>query len=468
MAKATRLHSTAEAGGSPAEKKAAAKANRTAVPLAGHAEWAPPSSRPDPVELLMSRDEGRIKHLLPIKYGRMLSSPFTFLRGAAAIMASDLATIPSSRISTQLCGDAHIDNFGVFASPERKLVFDLNDFDETLPGPWEWDLKRLTASAVVAGRELGLSDAICRDAVVAGVSFYGKVMRRLSKLSTLDMWYFHVDVDRLQTAFSASTRRASSSVKRMVSKARKQTHAQSIEKMTAIVDGQRRFKIAPPYLAPLHELSPESSEKEVQVAVRNAWDGYVGSLDIEKQQLLRRFHITDAATRVGGIGSVGTLCAVAILEGSSAGDAVILQQKAAGPSALEAYLGKSRYGTGAERVVHGQRLMQATSDIFLGWHQGPRGSFYWRQLGDMSGSLETADLGKRGFAQYVAACAGCLARAHARAGDAALTAEYIGRTDALSEALGAFALAYADQTERDFETFAQAAASGKIRVESGA
>jgi uncharacterized protein (DUF2252 family) len=398
----------------------------------------------------------------------MVKSPFAFLRGSAAVMAADLSTIPSTGIHTQLCGDAHIDNFGVFASPERQLVFDVNDFDETLPGPWEWDLKRLAASAVVAGRAHGFSDKVCREAVVRAVETYTRVVSQLTRMTTLEVWYYRVDVDALRPLFAGSTRRASAAFQRMLKETRKSTHARALAGLTRVVDGRRRFVARPPLLGPLTELVPGSTEEQVEAAIEAAWKGYATSLSPEKRILLERFSVADAAMLVGGIGSIGMRCAIALLEGGAEDDAVILQQKGAGRSALEAYLGKSRFKTGAERVVHGQRLMQAASDIFLGWHRGTASgaAFYWRQLSEMKGSFDTETLGRSGFALYVAICAGCLARAHGRAGDAALTNGYAGKDSALPEAIADFAVAYADQTERDHQALVKAVKSGRVAADS--
>ena len=469
MATTAKRHTPLKASGTRAERKSAGKTLRDAVPISTHGQWSVAETRADPIALLQAEDEGRLQHLLPIKYGRMIASPFTFLRGSAALMAADLAPVPSSRIYTQLCGDAHIDNFGVFGTPERKLVFDVNDFDETLPGPFEWDLKRLAASAVVAGRDLGLSDDTCRAIVVRAVAYYAEAMRRLNEMSTLDVWYYHVDVDRLEQLFTSSTAKASSSFQRMVTKARARTQSQSLERLTTVVDEQRRFRVEPPLLAPARELAPEATEGEIESTIDAAWKEYVASLDVERRALLQRFEIIDVALRVGGIGSVGTRCTLALLGGGGQDDAIILQQKEAGSSVLEAYAGKSKYRTGAERVVHGQRLMQATSDIFFGWHQSALSGlhFYWRQLSDMKASLDTAELGKGGFELYVMICAGCLARAHGRAGDPAYISGYIGKGRKLSEAIADFAITYADQNERDYQELVQAIKSGKIAAETG-
>jgi uncharacterized protein (DUF2252 family) len=407
-----------------------------------------------------------------MKYGRMAASPFAFLRGSAGLMAGDLASLPSTGIFTQLCGDAHIDNFGVYATPERKLVFDLNDFDETSSGPWEWDLKRLAASAVVAGRELGLSDAACRTIIIDAVGIYARITRDFSKMATLGAWYYDVDVERIQRVFEGSTRKASSSFRSMLTRVRTKSQAQSLNRLTTVAEGQRRLRVAPPYVAPLTDLAEGAavpSEAEIEQGIARAWGSYLSSLAVERQTLLQRFRITDAATRIGGIGSVGTRCMIALLEGTGSDDVIILQQKEAGSSVLEPYVGKSGFKSGAERVVHGQRLMQASSDIFLGWHRGSMtdGWYYWRRLGDMQGEVETSDLGRNGFALYVAVCAGCLARAHGRAGDPALASGYIGRSGAVPEAIAAFALAYADQVERDHQALVKAIASGKVAAQKG-
>jgi uncharacterized protein (DUF2252 family) len=419
--------------------------------------------------LIKKLDEGRLQHLLPVKYGKMLKTPFAFIRGTAGLMAADLNGLPSSRIYTQLCGDAHIDNFGIFASPERHLIFDVNDFDETLPGPWEWDLKRLAASAVVAGRQLGYSDRICRDYITTAVRAYATVMGRLAKMTTLEAWYFRVEIEMLERLFAGSTRRASAGFRRMMNETQKAGHAKSLASLTTLIDGQRRFRVSPPFLLPLSELADGQSDDEIEEIVAAAWRDYASSLDVEKRTLLERFHVTDAATLVGGIGSIGTRCAVALVEGGDEHDAIILQQKTARRSVLEAYLGKSRFTTSAERVVHGQRLMQAASDIFLGWHRGAAtgDTFYWRQLSDTKGEFDTEALGRSGFALYVAVCAGCLARAHGRAGDPALIAGYVGRGESLAQAVADFGIAYADQTERDYAAFKQAASDGRIIAESG-
>ena len=457
-------------------REAVGKEARKRVPRRSHADWSPAADRPDPLATLQAQDEGRIQQLLPIKYGRMVASPFAFLRGSAAVMAGDLAGTPTSGFEVVLCGDAHLANFGVFASPERSLVFDINDFDEAYPGPWEWDLKRLAASAVVAARENGLKEDDCRGMAIAAVAAYAFAMDKFRQMDVLDMWYYHVDVDAVQAAFAKMSNKASTTaVGKVADKARTRTHLRSLEDMTEMVDGRRRIRSAPPLLVPFRDLSkwapgfiPEDWKLTEQI-VRDAWAGYQRSLAPERRFLLRRYKITGAALRVGGVGSVGTSCTIALLEGEDTGSGLILQQKEAGASVLEPYLPKRRFGGPATRVVSGQRLMQATSDIFLGRHRGKQAGreFYWRQLKDMKGSFNVAALDKAGLETYVKVCAYCLARAHARTGDSAAIWGYIGTSDTFAQSIADFAVLYADQTEKDHQALENAIKSGRIPAETG-
>ena len=358
----------------------------------------------------------------------------------------------------------------MFATPERKLVFDINDFDETYPGPWEWDLKRLAASAVVAGRENGFSDRDNRRLAKATVRAYGKAMKRLATAHTLDVWYFHVEVDAVLKAFEQSSKEAHKSAQKMVRKARTKTQEQTLEKLTHFVAGQRRFVIDPPLLGPLEELlSQEQKERVTPAQILEMWDQYLDSLPEERRRLLSWFQLADSALRVGGVGSVGTRCTIILLEGSARDDAIILQQKEAGPSVLEPYLPTKSDDNPAERVVQGQRLTQAASDIFLGWHQGAHSGthYYWRQLKDMKGSLDVADLDRKGLETYLQVCGVCLARAHARTGDSASISGYIGNGKALASAIAEFAVAYADQTERDHQALVEAIETGRVIAEEG-
>jgi uncharacterized protein (DUF2252 family) len=445
------------------------------VPRSSHGDWTPVADRPDPLTLLQAQDEGRIQQLLPIKYGRMLDSPFAFMRGSAVVMAADLAGTPTTGLQTMLCGDAHLSNFGVFATPERRLVFDINDFDEASPGPWEWDLKRLAASAVVAGRENGFSKKWCVKLATNVAETYRLTMDEFAKMHTLDVWYYHVSMDAVLDVFDKSSKQGRKSAKKMAKKARSHTHEQTTEKLTHFENGRRRINSDPPLLVPFREISlanafSEEGIKEItEKAVADSWAQYLDSLPSERSFLLQRYRLSDVALRVGGIGSVGTRCVIVLLEGGAEDDALILQLKEAGPSVLEAYLPKRREHQHAERVVIGQRLMQAASDIFLGWHSSTISGrhYYWRQLKDMKGSLEVADMDEKGLQTYLKVCGLCLARAHARTGDAAAIDGYLGRSNSFAKAVTDFAEAYADQTERDYQALVDAVKSDRIAAATG-
>ena len=452
------------------ERKQIGKSLRQQAPRRSHGDWSPAPDRPDPISLLQAQDKTRIQHLVPIKYGRMLESPFAFLRGSATVMAADLAGSPVSGIDAILCGDAHLSNFGVFATPERQLVFDINDFDEVYPGPWEWDLKRLAASAVVAGRENGFKEKKCKQLAVVVSQYYRKAMQRFSEKRILDIWYFHVEAEAVLDVFDQHSKQGAKSAEKMVKKARRKTHEQTLEKLTEFVDGRRQIINDPPLLVRLSEfLSEEQKEQITKQDVDRAWSEYVSSLPEERRMLLSRFRVTDGALRVGGVGSVGTRCWIMLLEGSSEDDALILQQKEAGQSVLEAYLQKRDFANPAKRVVVGQRLMQASSDIFLGWHQSALTgtNYYWRQLKDMKGSVEVADLDETGLATYLGVCSVCLARAHTRTSNPAKISGYLGKGEVFDEAISDFAVAYADQTERDYQALEKAVKSGRLAAEKG-
>ena len=460
---------------SRAERREKGRTLRKQVPRSSHGNWTPAADRADPLSLLQAQDEGRIQQLLPIKYGRMLESPFAFLRGSAVVMAADLAGTPAIGLQTMLCGDAHLSNFGVFATPERSLVFDINDFDETFPGPWEWDLKRLAASAVVAGRDNGFNEKWCRQLATAVGETYQASMEKFAQAPTLDVWYYHVSMDAVLDVFDKSSKQGRKSAKKMAKKARAHTHEQTLEKLTHSEDDRRRIASDPPLLVPFREIglakafSEEGLKEITEKAVTDAWAQYLDSLPTERRFLLQRYRLADLALRVGGVGSVGTRCVIVLLEGGAEDDALILQLKEAGPSVLETYLPKRREHQHAERVVIGQRLMQAASDIFLGWHKAEISGrdYYWRQLKDMKGSLEVADMDGDGLQTYLKVCSVCLARAHARTGDAAGIAGYLGSGNSFASAIAAFAVAYADQTERDYQALVAAVKSGRIAAETG-
>jgi uncharacterized protein (DUF2252 family) len=451
------------------------KVLRERVPRVSQGQWAPAADRPDSLSLLQAQDKGRLQRLLPIKYGRMLESPFAFLRGSAVVMAADLAQTPVTGIEAVLCGDAHLSNFGIFATPERSLVFDINDFDEAYPGPWEWDLKRLAASAVVAGRENGFSEKKCCRLAVNTAKVYAYAMDKFSQAHVLDVWYYHVNIDSVLKVFEKTSKQGKKRAEKLVRKARTKTHQQTLEKLTIFDDGRRRIISDPPLLVPFREMGlekyigedelPQATEKSVKVT----WSQYLESLPDERRYLLDQFQIRDVALRVGGVGSVGTRCLIVLIESKTEDDALILQLKEAGPSVLEPYVGKPATLEHGKRVVTGQRLMQATSDIFLGWHTSPftNTEFYWRQLKDMKGSAEVSEMDFDSFNSYLGVCAWCLARAHARTGDESSIAGYIGKKDTFAEAIGDFAVAYADQTELDYESLVEAVKSGRVPAETG-
>jgi uncharacterized protein (DUF2252 family) len=471
----SRMTEKSQAVTSRSESKQKGKALRGRIPRASHGVWLPAFDRPDPVSLLLQQDEGRIKDLLPIKYGRMLESPFTFLRGSAVVMAQDLSASPATGIQAVLCGDAHLSNFGIFATPERKLVFDINDFDETYPGPWEWDLKRLAASAVVAGRNNGFKDKVCRDLAVTVADNYRKAMGRFAQSLTLDVWYYHVNVDDVQKVFKETSKRAGKKTAKLIEKARTKTQQRTLGKLTFIEDGRRRINHDPPLLVPLRDMGLEKHYSEEDLknlterSIEDSWSQYLDSLPLERQYLLGHYEIKDVALRVGGVGSVGTRCMIALLEGKKENDALILQFKEAGKSVLEAYLGEGSYTSHGQRVVVGQRLMQAASDIFLGWHSSPftNRDFYWRQLKDMKGSAEISKMGQDSLRTYLRVCSVCLARGHACTGDEDAISGYLGKNESFAQAIGDFAVAYADQTERDYERLVKAVDEGSVPAERG-
>jgi uncharacterized protein (DUF2252 family) len=452
------------------ERVALGKSQRKQVPRSSHGDWAPSPDRPDPISLLQAQDEGRLGRLLPIKYGRMLASPFSFMRGSAVVMASDLAASPVSGSQVVLCGDAHLSNFGVFATPERNLVFDINDFDEAYPGPWEWDLKRLAASAVMAGRENGFKEKVCRRLATVVSRTYRRAMRRFLKASILDVWYYYIEADSVLEVFNKYARKSAKHAEKTFKKAEARTRERTLEKLTQVVDGKRQIVNDPPLLERLSDLSTRAQVPQVtEQVMESAWYAYVDSLPEERRRLLARFRVTDVALRVGGIGSVGTRCMISLLEGDTDRDAIILQHKEAGPSALEPYLPKVEYASQAQRVVIAQRLMQAASDIFLGWHHSTLTGtqYYWRQLKDKKGSFDMQRLDERGMGTYLAVCSICLARAHARTGDAASICGYLGSGDVFDKAISRFAVAYADQTERDYQALVDAVNTSRIVAETG-
>jgi uncharacterized protein (DUF2252 family) len=438
---------------------------RRLVPRGSHAEWAPTSDRPDPVELLEAQAKGRLEELLPIRYGRMMASPFAFLRGSAIVMAHDLASTPKSGIQAQLCGDAHLLNFGAYASPERSLLFDLNDFDETLPGPWEWDIKRLAVSFVVAGRDNGFDAADCRNAARAVTASYRQRMTDFSEMGELEVWYTRIGEEEVRGLLTEARagKKTTKKLSKNVRKARGRDSLQAFSKLTTVVDGRRIITDDPPLLVRI----PEGDELRAQVYA--ILESYKRTLQDDRRHLLDRYRFVDAARKVVGVGSVGTRVYVVLLEGRDRDDPLFLQVKEAGASVLEGHVPSGTHEHHGHRVVAGQRLMQAASDIFLGWFRGTEGrDFYWRQLKDMKGSAKVEDMSPGELVLYAGLCGWALARAHARSGDRVQIAAYLGKSERFDRSVADFAVAYADQNEQDYEALCAAVKSGRIVADAEA
>jgi uncharacterized protein (DUF2252 family) len=441
----------------PGERRAGGKARRRQVPRSSHSAWEPASDRADPIALLEASNRTRLQHLVPIRYGRMLASPFTFLRGSPIVMAHDLARTPISGIEVQACGDAHLMNFGVYASPERNLLFDLNDFDETLPGPWEWDLKRLAASCVVAGRSFGLCDPDCDEAARSCARSYRERMHQYSRMRWLDIWYSRVDA---LAAMKVFRRKANRGAVRPMNRARHRNSLQALSKLAVVSDGRLRILDDPPLVSHIKDDS-------LSDLLRRLFRGYYASLSDDRRALLERYRFVDFALKVVGIGSVGTRCFIVLLDGSHSEDPLFLQIKEACASVLEEHVAKSKYHNHGRRVVNGQRLMQSASDIFLGWSSEGSHDYYVRQLRDMKATADLSAMTGGDLINYAILCGWVLARAHARSGDAAAIAGYLGKGETFDEAMGDFASAYADQTQRDYELFQAAVRSGRLVAETG-
>ena len=455
----------------PAERAARGKTARAEVPRDSHAVFDLPADRPDPIGLLAEPGKSRVPELVPIRYGRMMLSPFTFFRGAALPMASDLATTPVSGLAVQACGDAHLSNFGLFGSAERRLVFDVNDFDETLPGPWEWDVKRLAASLEVAARGSEFTGKQCREIVTAAVARYRQAMRSFAGMTNLDIWYAHMDVDQLRAQFDAQLRaRQRKVVDKGLAKARTRDSMQELAKLTRVVDGQPRILADPPLLVPIDDLIPEQTDRAaLEEQFTSLIAGYRRTLETDRRFLLEQFRFADLARKVVGVGSVGTRCWIVLMLGRDDADPLFLQVKEAEASVLSRFVGASRYSNQGQRVVAGQRLMQASSDIFLGWQRteagldGQQRDFYVRQLRDWKYSVDIETLVPRGLSMYGELCGWTLARAHARSGDRIAIAAYLGGADVFDRAIARFA----DQNERDHKSLVDAVASGRITAEPG-
>jgi uncharacterized protein (DUF2252 family) len=502
------------------ERRARGASARAGTPLTAHAGWVPAADRPSPVPLLEEQEATREPDLVPVRRGRMMVSPFTFYRGAAKIMAEDLKDTPTAGLDAQLCGDAHLSNFGAFASPERRLVFDLNDFDETLPGPFEYDVKRMAASFVVAARDNGFSRAEARAAALASVTGYREAMADFAQRNTMDIWYASLDesdilrvvhgaVETAEATEKAARkaarkggagkpakadgkngkngkkkddaarkearqqaelpRLAEKRVEKFSAKARTRDSLSALSKLAEVVDGRYQIVSQPPVVIPVRELATELSPERIDHLLREQFRSYRATLQPDRRHLLEQFEMVDVARKVVGVGSVGTRAFIALLQGRDAGDPLFLQAKEATASVLEAHLPRSRYRNHGQRVVQGQRLMQAASDIFLGWTRGVDVTrhFYWRQLRDMKGSVPIEETAPVGLAMYGRACGWTLARAHARSGDPVAIAAYLGETDEFDRSVTDFAERYADQNERDYDEFAAAIKDGRLAAAEG-
>jgi uncharacterized protein (DUF2252 family) len=470
------------------ERRATGKETRELTATSAHAGWKPAENRPDPVALLEEQNATREPDLVPVRHGRMMVSPFTFYRGAARIMAADLKDTPKAGLTVQLCGDAHLSNFGVFASPERNLLFDLNDFDETLTGPFEYDVKRMSASFTIAARNNGFSKAEARDATLAPVSAYRTSMAEFAEMPTMEIWYAHLSEQELLDAMSRFARtqelaapkkaakkerktakKQEKAMRKAAQKARTRDSLQALSKLGELVDGRYRIVSQPPIVVPARDVDPASyglTADELQHAVHEQFRAYRATLQPDRRHLLERFEVIDVARKVVGVGSVGTRAFIVLLQGRDQQDPLFLQVKEATASVLEDYLPKSGYKQPGERVVQGQRMMQAASDIYLGWTKRAEAnrSFYWRQLRDMKGSADVESLRPPALAFYAHLCGWTLARAHARSGDPIAIAAYLGTSDAFDRSITDFSERYTDQNDRDYEAFIRAVRKGRLEA----
>ncbi len=461
----------------PAERAEKGRRLREQVPRSSHAEFSTDANRPDPVSLLMEQSAGRMPDLVPIRYGRMIASPFSYYRGAALPMAYDLSRTPVTGLPVQACGDAHLGNFGIFGSAERRLVFDINDFDETLPGPWEWDVKRLTASLEIAARENGVRKRDRAAMVQAAAARYRTAMREFAGMSNLQVFYAGADIDAIQERLQGRlSSKQQGRLTKGIAKAHSRDSMQALQKLTRVVDGKPQIVPDPPLVIPLTSLMPDDLDRnELEKGLLSAIEGYKRTLPADRRYLLDQYQsgMADVARKVVGVGSVGTRCWIMLMLGRDSDDPLFLQMKEAGPSVLSTFAGRSRFQNQGQRVVDGQRLMQAASDAFLGWHRlnpAPDGvvrDFYIRQLRDWKFSIDTQDMSPKGLSDYGEVCGWTLARAHARSGDRIAIASYLGSSDSFDKAIGAFAMAYADQNERDYAALREAAESGRILAQQG-
>jgi uncharacterized protein (DUF2252 family) len=460
------------------ERRARGKAARERTNTSSHTKWKPADDRPEPVALLVEQDAARVPELVPVRHGRMMVSPFTFYRGAAKIMASDLSGTPTAGLNVQLCGDAHLSNFGGYASPERTLMFDLNDFDETLPGPFEYDVKRMAASFTIAARNNAFNAADANTAAVQSVAAYRTAMAGFAEMRVMDIWYAHMSESDVLGSVSQYLRGTKGAQKRalakradtLVDKAHTRDSLQALSKLAEYVDGQYRIKSDPPLVVPARDF--ESTFKvpaiDIERTLHDQFRSYRATLQDDRRHLLEQFQVIDVAHKVVGVGSVGMRAFIILLQGRDQEDPLFLQVKEATSSVLEDHLPKSRYRHMGERVVYGQRMMQAASDIYLGWTDGLEGRhLYWRQLRDMKVSATVDTMDSTGLEFYAQLCGHTLARAHARSGDPVAIAAYLGKKDKFEKSIADFAQRYADQNERDYEAFVDAIKTGRLEAEPG-
>jgi uncharacterized protein (DUF2252 family) len=458
---------------SPSESEAAGKKAREATPRKALGKWKPASGRQSPVAIIKRQNKTRVPELVPIRHGRMGASAFTFYRGGAGIMAADLAAAPRTGLTVQLCGDAHLSNFGVFAAPDRRLIFDINDFDETHPGPFEWDIERLVASFAIGGRDLGFKEGDRRAAVAEAAGEYRREMRRLAAMRTIDVWYERVDLEQLERYRAEIDRKAARNYDKNVAKAERKNSLRAFGKLTRSVDGELRIVSDPPLIVPVAEMAETDRQlKAVVGRVQELLGAYRQTLEGDVRHLSEGYRYVDLARKVVGVGSVGTRAWIVLLLGRDAQDPLFLQVKEAEASVLDGFAGKSRFRQQGRRVVEGQRLMQAASDIFLGWltAEGPDGKsrdFYVRQLWDGKGSAQIETMDPKRMSIYARLCGWTLARAHARSGDRVAIASYLGKGDAFDRAMCDFAEAYADQNEADFADFTKAIKKGQLKAQKG-
>jgi uncharacterized protein (DUF2252 family) len=467
------LRSEVVAHCTPAERAAWGKAARAELPRSAHAVWEAAPTRRDPTDLLEEQAQTRLRELGPIRYGRMLVSPFAFFRGGAYLMAADLADGPRTGLHAQLCGDAHLSNFGIFAAPDRRLVFSINDFDETLPGPFEWDVKRLVASLAVAGRDRGFNGATRRTVVAAAVQEYREAMSRFAAIRNIDVWYARLDVASIRNRLGSGV--SSKQMKRFqsnVANVHTKDSMRALTKLCRTIDGEFRIVGNPPLVTPIEEVLPGTEREHLEDVVRRMIRTYQRTLPRDRRDLLESYRYVHAARKVVGVGSVGTRTWILLLTGRDESDPLFLQFKEAQRSVLEPFLGRSEYGQHGQRVVEGQRMMQATADILLGWERiitidGQQRDFYIRQLWDSKGSSEVELMDSAGLEAYGRICGWTLARAHARSGDRIAIAAYLGGGDAFDRAMSSYAEIYADQNERDYRALQEAVASGRVAAELG-